>query len=112
MGTDSSPFRHDVLSNILLFLPVDLPTLLAASHTCRSWRYFANYLPHWSHLGVIRPVDRDCAATLPPKIAYSYMRHHVGERHGKEGHCVPTRTMTDVATAFRTGYDDYQATSR
>ena len=67
------PFYHDILSNILLFLPMHLPTLLAVSHTCRSWRYFANYLPHWSHF-IHVPRLSDLRPTGP---VYSHSRYRL-----------------------------------
>ena len=63
-------FYHDVLSVILLFLPIHLPTLLAASHTCWSWRHFVNYLPHWSHFAV---ETREVGFRAPP-LGYSGFR--------------------------------------
>ena len=47
-----APFFHDVLSQVLLFLPQDLATLAAVRATCHSWNFFSNYLPHWSRYQV------------------------------------------------------------
>ena len=76
------PFYHDVLSNILLFLPMHLPTLLAVSHTCRSWRYFANYLPHWSHYEASR-IQSTSGYTIA-RASYTYTRKE-GETRDRIG---------------------------
>jgi hypothetical protein len=60
------PFYHDVLSIIFLFIANDLPTLWAVSGTCRTWRFFSNYLPHWTHYDVDPPYQ--------PRLQYQRFR--------------------------------------
>ncbi|RNF10882.1 hypothetical protein TraAM80_01266 [Trypanosoma rangeli] len=45
----SGPFAADVLCIILLYIAVDMREILQVSHTCRYWRFYANYAPHWTY---------------------------------------------------------------
>ncbi|RNF26085.1 uncharacterized protein Tco025E_01714 [Trypanosoma conorhini] len=45
----SGPFDADVLCIILLYIAVGMREILQVSHTCRYWRFYANYAPHWTY---------------------------------------------------------------
>ncbi|PWU84327.1 hypothetical protein C4B63_235g7 [Trypanosoma cruzi] len=45
----TGPFAADVLCIILLYIVVDMREILQVSHTCRYWRFYANYAPHWTY---------------------------------------------------------------
>ncbi|KEG13599.1 hypothetical protein DQ04_00901010 [Trypanosoma grayi] len=44
----NGPFDADVLCIILLYVSFDMWEILQVSHTCRYWRFYANYAPHWT----------------------------------------------------------------
>ncbi|KAH9586254.1 hypothetical protein LSM04_003081 [Trypanosoma melophagium] len=45
----TGPFNAEVLCIILLYIAVDMREILQVSHTCRFWRFYANYAPHWTY---------------------------------------------------------------
>ncbi|KAH8604889.1 hypothetical protein ERJ75_001670700 [Trypanosoma vivax] len=45
----TGPFDGDILSIILLYVAIDMREILQVSHTCRYWRFYANYAPHWTY---------------------------------------------------------------
>lgn len=45
----AGPFSADVFNIILLFVDVSSPATIAEiGRTCRFWRYYSNYAPHWT----------------------------------------------------------------
>ncbi|ORC84333.1 uncharacterized protein TM35_000461520 [Trypanosoma theileri] len=45
----TGPFSAEVLCIILLYIAVDMREILQVSHTCRFWRFYTNYAPHWTY---------------------------------------------------------------
>lgn len=46
----SGPFSCDILFIIFLYIDVSSPLhIIAAGHTCRQWRFYANFAPHWTY---------------------------------------------------------------
>lgn len=40
----------DVLIRVMEWLPLEKRTVITVSMVCRTWRWYSNYLPHWSYL--------------------------------------------------------------